>query len=96
MINEVPFNELYQKAKDCSSVEEILEVTKAGGVELTDEELDVISGGWGSEKEPHCPYCDGTQFTHCSEGEVDGTTTRSWLRCWKCGREFDPGKAVYK
>ena len=96
MINEAPFDELYQKAKACESTAEILAVAKSSGIELTDQELDAISGGWSSEKEPHCPYCDGTQFTHCSEGEADGSTTRSWLRCWGCGREFDPGEAVYK
>ena len=97
MINEVPFNELYQKVKACNSVEEVLAVTKENGVELTDQELDAISGGWGSsEKEPHCPQCDGTQFTRCSEGKADGSTTRSWFRCWGCGREFGPSEAIYK
>lgn len=97
MVNEVPFNELYQKAKECGSTEEVLALAKESGIELSDKELDMISGGWdSSEKEPHCPYCDGTQFTHCSEGEPDGTTTRSWYRCWGCGCEFGIDEAVYK
>ena len=63
-INETPFDELYQKARACGSTEELLAFARESGEELTDRELEAISGGWGAEKEPHCPYCDGKQFTH--------------------------------
>ena len=40
-----------QKAMACSSVEELMKVAKEEGYELSDEELEAVSGGWA-------PYCD--------------------------------------
>lgn len=37
--------ELQEKAKACKSVEELVELAKSEGVELSDESLDAISGG---------------------------------------------------
>ena len=40
-----------EKALACKTPEELLELAKAEGYELSDEELEAVSGGWA-------PYCD--------------------------------------
>ena len=37
--------ELVEKAKSCKSTEELVELAKSEGVELSDEQLEAISGG---------------------------------------------------
>ncbi|MBQ9005382.1 MAG: Nif11-like leader peptide family natural product precursor [Atopobiaceae bacterium] len=37
--------ELLEKAKACKSADELLELAKAEGVELSEEQLDAINGG---------------------------------------------------
>ena len=55
--------EQQEKARACKSPEELIELAKAEGVELSDGELDAISGGvWGLECHGLCekdasPYC---------------------------------------
>ena len=36
------------KAKACKSSDELIALAKEEGVELTDDELEAISGGWGA------------------------------------------------
>lgn len=51
--------EQQEKIKDCSTPEEILAVAQEEGYELSDDELDAVSGGW---KEPcttlNMGYCE--------------------------------------
>ena len=37
--------DLKKKATECKSAEELMELAKSEGIELTDEQLDAISGG---------------------------------------------------
>lgn len=48
--------EQQEKAKACKSADELVELAKAEGVELTDEVLDAISGGdhWGCNEDATC------------------------------------------
>ena len=39
--------ELQEKLKSAKSVEELLALAKEQGVELSDEQLEAVSGGWG-------------------------------------------------
>ena len=45
------------KIKACQNTEEMLAVAKEEGVELTDEQLEAVSGGGCRDDE--CPYCRG-------------------------------------
>ena len=45
------------KEKKPLNPEEVLELAKEDGVELTDEELESVNGGWGDEPVP-LPKCD--------------------------------------
>ena len=51
--------ELREKAKACTSPEELMKLAKREGFKLTDTELESVSGGdWGS-----CSYsCDGYRY----------------------------------
>jgi len=46
----VDFNDLtpeqQEKARACKTPEDVLVLAKEGGIELTDEQLEAISGGW--------------------------------------------------
>ena len=43
--------ELQEKARACHTPEELFELAKEEGMEIPDEELDGIAGGWCSEHE---------------------------------------------
>lgn len=49
--------EIQEKAKDCKTPEDILALAKAEGHELSDVELEAISGGefWECEDRDQCP-----------------------------------------
>lgn len=51
--------ELREKAKACQTAEELFALAKEEGVELSEEDLESISGGWGT-----CPennYCSSDE-----------------------------------
>ena len=39
--------EQQEKARACKTPEDVLALAKEGGIELTDEQLEAVSGGWG-------------------------------------------------
>lgn len=43
-----------QKARACRTTEEILALAKEEGMELTDEQLEGVAGGWGGGGEDNC------------------------------------------
>ena len=47
--------ELQEKARTCGSTEELFELVKEEGMEIPDEYLDGVAGGWCSEHEWGCP-----------------------------------------
>ncbi len=53
--------EQLKRASECESREELLELAAQEGVELTDEQLEQVSGGWG-RSEQRCPQCNSD---HC-------------------------------
>ena len=77
-------DEQIKKVEDCKSSEEILALAKAEGVELSDEQLEAVSGGCG-KKDSTCPKCganggDVVFITHNYAPDV-------W-HCKKCGHEW--------
>ena len=67
------------KVKACKNQEEIIKTAKEEGVELTDEQLEVISGG--SICAPACPNC-GTK-EHVYKGTTEETLDK--YVCTRCG-----------
>ena len=51
--------ELLEKAKACKSADELLELAKAEGVELSEEQLDAINGGnmWNWDRPIDRVFC---------------------------------------
>ena len=47
--------ELQEKARACRTPEELFKLAEEEGMEIPDEQLDAISGGWCSEHEWGCP-----------------------------------------
>ena len=88
-------DELRERAKACTTPEEVLALTKAEGIELSDEDLKQISGGgWGgggsSSSTICCPYCGSTNVycvrTPPSSGP--GSDAASDWECRDCGSPF--------
>lgn len=55
--------ELREKAEACSTPEEIIELAKAEGYDLSEEELEAVSGGGWSD-------CDGYVRSECKRQGV--------------------------
>ena len=57
--------EQIKKVEACKNSEEILNLAKAEGVELNDEQLAAVSGGCGGGKK--CPKCGSTNVKRKTE-----------------------------
>ena len=81
-------DEQIAKAKACKNQEELLALAKEEGIELSEEQLTAVNGGFCSSDDPTCPHC-GTKDNHnCwSRGPTHETYT-----CNKCGRFFSIDK----
>ena len=78
--------EQVKKVENCESTEEVLALAKEEGVTLTDEQLEAVSGGCGSEPTTKCKSCgakDGQKMV--SGGDAFG---RHRYRCTKCGEYY--------
>ena len=71
------------KVKACKNSDELLALAKQEGIELTDEQLEAVSGGCGTTTleqklldEMTCPECSNW---HCMEKVSD-----VWYRCKIC------------
>jgi len=56
-------DEQIAKVKACKNHEELLKVAKEEGFELTDEQLQAVSGGgncWSGSSYPECPMCESS------------------------------------
>ena len=77
--------DLQEKARECQTPEEIAELAREEGVELSDEEIDRISGGWGDSEDSgmRCPECGSANVT----GKAVRAGDSNWeeLTCLDCG-----------
>ena len=70
------------KVKDCKSQEELLKLAKEEGIELTEEQLEAVSGGECFGTTPPCPYCGASkERVYC--GNPPGKVL-SGTRVWNC------------
>ena len=76
--------EQIKKVEACKSSEEILNLAKAEGMELTDEQLEAVSGGnCGGQKKKVCPKCNSTNITKYNEDLEDGRMRYDYV-CQDC------------
>jgi hypothetical protein len=79
-LNEVD-PELRARIRGTESPEEVLEIAREMGVELSNEQLEEVTGGinWdGAGEILSCPYCHSTKIRRSTPGYV----------CDKCGKRF--------
>ena len=69
------------KARLCKNSEELLALAKAEGIELTEEQLEAVSGGCGTYT-VRCPKCGSNIIVKDCVGPKD-------YYCNNCGHEFN-------
>lgn len=70
--------EQLKKASESKSREDLLELAAQEGIELTDEQLEQVSGGWGDER--RCPQCNSDNIVYDSYLSI--------FICQDCWHEF--------
>ena len=83
--------ELQKRLQGAKTPEEILALAKEEGYELTDNELEQISGGaWSAaDQAPTCPYCGQTDvFCYSEPGLGPGMNYGSGWECRSCGETW--------
>ena len=85
--------EQIKKIEACKDSEEILNLAKAEGIELTDEQLEAVSGGGCLGGTTKCPECGSKDVKETvEEHEVNRTTgtkeTVYKYKCRKCGYKW--------
>ena len=72
------------KVKACKNTEEVLAVAREEGIELTDEQLEAVTGGCGTLTNEVCPRCGSTSIY--GRGIIHPDT----VKCVNCGNIFKP------
>ncbi len=86
--------EQIKKIEACKDSEEILSLAKAEGIELTDEQLEAVSGGGCLNATTKCPECGSKDVKETVErdsnpgGGGGSVTTYTW-KCRKCGHKWE-------
>ncbi|MBO6261990.1 MAG: hypothetical protein J6N95_05230 [Bacilli bacterium] len=74
-----------ERAKACSSAEELLSFAKREGIELNEEQLTAIYGGACTTWERKCPKCGSTEFeTRVVKKPMDMAGGQTGYKCKKC------------
>ena len=74
------------KIKACATLEETLKVAKEEGIELTDEQLEAVSGGCNTSAPKVCPKCHSSNF---SETYCNSDASRTRYVCNDCHCKFE-------
>ena len=77
-------DEQIAKVKECKNQEELLALAKAEGVELTNEQIEAVSGG-GCLSSMKCPQCDSKDYRKLPNYQISGCST---YKCNQCGYEW--------
>ena len=85
--------EQIKKVEACKSSEEIINLAKAEGIELTDEQLEAVSGGGCFSGTDKCPECGSEEIStshkdHKETVRGTGDSTEYIYTCRKCGYKW--------
>ena len=69
------------KVKACKDQQELLELAKEEGIELSNEQLEAVNGGMCTTTGPKCPQCGSTRTV--PDGGFD-------YKCKECKHVFNP------
>lgn len=76
--------EQIKKVKACKTTNDILAIAKDEGINLTDEQLEAVSGGC-STWERKCPMCGSTEFEAIVvKKAMDMAGGQTGYKCKKC------------
>ena len=76
--------------RECKNTEEILMVAKEEGIELTDEQLEAVSGGACTKETLHCPKCGSTNLIKRAIGFAHRVSGYR-ITCNDCGNKWETG-----
>ena len=80
------------KVKACKSQEEIMAMAKQEGVQLTDEQLEAVSGGGcgSSDSSKVCPHCGSknTELSPNTKGKSVNGVLVTYYKCKDCKKVF--------
>lgn len=80
--------EQIKKVEACNNNEEIMELAKKEGVELTDEQLEAVSGGGcGGNEGDRCPKCKSANVRIKQSYPVDSVMQYFYV-CNDCNHEW--------
>ena len=80
------------KLKECKGQEEILAAAKEEGIELTEDQLEAVSGGCGPCPFTRCPRCQSDQVIILVwDKRENGEYLGEWQnkKCNSCGYRWD-------
>ncbi len=82
--------EQIEKARACKSSEELLALAKEEGVELSEEQLEAVSGGaCFAPREPVMKVCEQCGSTDVRWDDFGISDTHVRVYCNKCGLDWD-------
>ena len=86
-------DEQIKKVESCKDSSEILALAKAEGMELTDEQLEAVSGGGCLNPATKCPKCGSKDLNEREEdvpnvGTETGGNVNVFYKCRKCGHKW--------
>ena len=82
--------EQIKKLDTCKDPEEVLALAKAEGVELSDEQLEAVSGGCkGGRLSKRCRKCNSANIRVDDYAKGGDKRVHVWYTCNKCGYEGD-------
>ena len=85
--------EQIKKVEACKSSEEVLNLAKAEGMELTDEQLEAVSGGGCFTVTLECEMCGSKDISKSKKNYYTSSgKTLYHYKCEKCGHEWE----IYK
>ena len=80
--------EQIKKVEAAKSAEEILALAKEEGIELSDEQLEAVSGGCGKQRKNVCQKCGKAPFRVLRWYNGKNDRVHVYYYCEKCG-EYD-------
>ena len=75
------------KIKACKSQEEIMQLAKKEGVELSEEQLEAVSGG-GCSNTPKCLFCNSERVLVLKYVTGEGGCPLKLMECADCSKRW--------
>ena len=81
--------EQLEKVRACKNSEELLALAQKEGVELSDEQLEAVTGGCGEVVIGPCPQCGSSEIDTEFDSEMPKSRAGYHCKCRECGFGWD-------